>query len=404
MTLEDSLSESESSFVWESAEAEDQSPERDNHAWDAPGGRELGDDIEDEEPDDEEESDDEEDEDEYDSAVGDLGAEPDLPGSDSDLGPGELVAGGLGAALGDDMDSVIDDDDDDDEGDEGEDEDGDGDGDGDGTEAEGAKAEAKEGEADAAAPQRSAPSARVIKKPVSKKTEADEEVNNPDTPVPSKDKMLKALEWAFESEDEVTPDMLGKFCEHALFMLKKNSEMNLTKDIDPKELAAKVYLDSWRITRLVPLMARRVLDLGSGGGYPGIPLAIAEPNLSMLLLDSTRTHADFMEESIKKLGLRNCRALWDRAEEYLATERVDVVVVRAVSSVRENVRVLRKVRHSMKDVVMLKGKSWSREVRAAEREAERLGFKLDTVWEHELPGEMGQRAILVYRAPGGAGL
>jgi hypothetical protein len=64
---------------------------------------------------------------------------------------------------------------------------------------------------------------------------------------------------------------------------------------------------------------------------------------------------------------------------------------------------LRKVRHSHKDLVMLKGPSWSREVRAGEREAERLGFKLDTVMEHELPAEMGKRAVLVYRAPGGHG-
>jgi hypothetical protein len=65
------------------------------------------------------------------------------------------------------------------------------------------------------------------------------------------------------------------------------------------------------------------------------------------------------------------------------------------------VRLLRKVKHSLKDLVLLKGPSWSREARAAEREAERLGFRLDTVWEHELPGELGSRAILVYRAPGG---
>ena len=70
---------------------------------------------------------------------------------------------------------------------------------------------------------------------------------------------------------------------------------------------------------------------------------------------------------------------------------------------RENVRLLRKVRHSLKDLVMLKGPSWSREVRAGEREAERLGFRLDTVFEHELPGELGERALLVYRAPGGHG-
>ena len=56
--------------------------------------------------------------------------------------------------------------------------------------------------------------------------------------------------------------------------------MNLTAILDPKEVAAKHYLDSWRVTRLVPLMARKVLDLGTGAGFPGLPIAMAEPNCS----------------------------------------------------------------------------------------------------------------------------
>ena len=132
-------------------------------------------------------------------------------------------------------------------------------------------------------------------------------------------------------------------------------------------------------------------------------MALAEPNLSMTLVDSTRKKVEFLEECIQQVGLKNTRAVWDRAEDYLTKERVDIVIVRAVSSVRENVRLLRKVRHSLKDYVMLKGSSWSREVRAGEREAERLGFRLETVWEHELPEGMGARAILIYRAPGAQG-
>ena len=124
----------------------------------------------------------------------------------------------------------------------------------------------------------------------------------------------------------------------------------------------------------------------------------------MTLCDRTKKKVDWLQEIVTQLGAKNCHPVWTPAEEYLTRERVDIVLVRAVSSVRENVRTLRKVRHSLQDYVMLKGSSWSREVRAAEREAERLGFKLDTVWEHELPDEMGGRAILVYRAPGGAGM
>ena len=244
-------------------------------------------------------------------------------------------------------------------------------------------------------------------KPASKKkakAEEDEEVAHPDTPVPTAKKMQSALEWAFEGEEEVTPEMIASLTKHALLVLKANREMNLLTVFDPKELAAKFYLDSWRVSRLVPLMARRIVDLGAGGGFPGIPVAIAEPMCSMVLCEANPKKAANLESMVKALGLRNVKVQAMRAEDYLATERCDAVLVREVSSVRENVRTLRKVRHSLKDYVMLKGKSWSREVRAAERESERLGFKLDTVWEHELPDEMGSRAVLVYRAPGGAGM
>ncbi len=236
------------------------------------------------------------------------------------------------------------------------------------------------------------------------KAEEDEEVANPDTPVPTAKKMRAALDWAFEGEEDITPEVLEVFTKHALLTLKANREMNLVTVLDPKELSAKVYLDSWRVTRLVPLMARRIVDVGAGAGFPGLILAIAEPMCSMVLCEANVKKATNLESMVAELGLRNVTVAAMRAEDYLSTERCDAALVRAVSSVRENIRTLRKVRHSLKDYVMLKGKSWSREVRAAEREAERLGFKLDTVWEHELPEELGARAVLVYRAPGGAGM
>ena len=246
-----------------------------------------------------------------------------------------------------------------------------------------------------------------VKKAAPKKRKAgdeDEEVAFPDTKVPKEKDMLAALQKAFEGQDDVDAALLARFTQHALAVLETNRVMNLTSIIEPREVAVKHYLDSWRITRIVPLMARRVLDLGSGGGFPGIPIALAEPMCSVILCESIQKKAKFLEEVVARLGLRNVRVVAERAEEFLARERVDIVVIRAVSSVRENIRTLRKVRHALQDLVMYKGSSWGREVRAAEREAERLGFKLDTVMEHELPEDMGKHAILVYRAPGGAGM
>lgn len=231
----------------------------------------------------------------------------------------------------------------------------------------------------------------------------DEELQYTDSPIASEDELRAAMDWAFEAEEDVPAALLDLYAKHARMVLEGNQRMNLTAIVEPKEMAAKHYLDSWRATRLLPLMGRSVLDLGTGAGFPGLPIGTAEPNCVVTLLDSTRKRIDFLEECLEKLGTKNLTAVWDRGEEHLARNKYEIVVMRAVSSVRENVRTLRKVRHSHKDLVMLKGPSWSREVRAGEREAERLGFRLDTVWEHELPGEMGGRAILVYRAPGGHG-
>ncbi|MDA8592983.1 16S rRNA (guanine(527)-N(7))-methyltransferase RsmG [Planctomycetota bacterium] len=257
------------------------------------------------------------------------------------------------------------------------------------------------GDEDGTEPEASEGEARSKKR---KGSDEDEEVEHPDTPVPSAAKMRKALDKAFAGQEDIDERMLDLMTKHARLLLETNRTMNVTAILDPTEIAVKHYLDSWRVTRMVPLVARTVLDLGSGGGFPGIPVAIAEPDCSMILCESIGKKARFLEETVEKLGLKNVRVVHARAEDYLASNRVDLVLIRAVSSVRENVRVLRKVRHSVKDVVMLKGNSWGREVRAAEREAERLGFKLDTVLEHELPDEMGSRAMVVYRAPGGDGL
>ena len=236
-------------------------------------------------------------------------------------------------------------------------------------------------------------------RPSAKSIDPDALLLHADKPVPSLDELRAALVWAFAAE-EVAPALLDRFAEHARLVLQGNQRMNLTAILEPREVAAKHVLDSWRATRLLPLSGKRVLDLGSGAGYPGIPMALADSQTRVTLVDSMHKRAAFLEECLGQLGLGNASAIVARGEDHLQKNRYDMVVMRSISSVRENVRLLRKVKHSIRDLVMLKGPAWSRETRAAEREAERLGFRLDTVWEHELPGDMGKRAILVYRAPG----
>jgi len=233
--------------------------------------------------------------------------------------------------------------------------------------------------------------------------EVEEKIEFAGAKIATEKELRKALEWAFTGED-AEPELLDRFARHARMVLEAALEMNITKIIDPREVAAKHYLDSWRSTRLLPLMGKSLVDIGSGAGFPGLPIAMSEIHTRVILIEAKAQKAAFLQRVVDELKVKNVTVIADRAEEYLARNRHDVGIMRAISSVRENVRLLRKVRHSIKDLVMLKGQSWSREVRAGEREAERLGFRLDTVWEHELPDGLGQRAVLVYAAPGGQGM
>lgn len=232
--------------------------------------------------------------------------------------------------------------------------------------------------------------------------EIEEDPPGPDLPAPAIDELRAAMQWAF-TDQEIAPEVLDAFAEHARLVLEGNRKVNMTAILDPREIAVKHYLDSWRVCQFLPMFGHTVLDVGTGAGFPGVPIAITEPMARVTVLDSTKKKTDFVQSSVDSLGLKNIDVHWGRAEDWLTTNRADIALFRAVSSIRENVRTLRKARHAIRDVVMLKGKSWSREVRAAEREVERLGFSLDTVWEHSLPDGMGERAILVYRAPGGQG-
>jgi len=98
-----------------------------------------------------------------------------------------------------------------------------------------------------------------------------------DLALPTLADLRAALDWAFEGED-VTPEYLDRCAEHSLLVQEASRRMNLTKIVDPRESAAKHYLDCWRAAQMLPLLGKTVLDLGSGAGYPGVPIALAEPN------------------------------------------------------------------------------------------------------------------------------
>ena len=130
--------------------------------------------------------------------------------------------------------------------------------------------------------------------------------------------------------DEATQDRLIEF---GTAVLEKNKVMNLTAITDPTQAAELHLLDSLTLLKVLPLAGKSLLDVGTGAGFPGVPLKLAEPSLRLTLLDSLQKRMHWLEtEALPELGVE-ARFLTGRAEDFAAAhrERFDVVASRAVA-------------------------------------------------------------------------
>lgn len=180
-----------------------------------------------------------------------------------------------------------------------------------------------------------------------------------------------------------------------------NKIMNLTGITDPREAMIKHFIDSLEILALFPGLREKVMDVGSGAGFPGIPLAIACPDVSVTLLDSSDKKVKFLSEAIHSLGLNHLRALRGRAEETgrdpLYRERYPLVLSRAVA--RLNVLLELCLPFVAPDGVFVayKGPEAGQELREARNALIELKSCAEQIWEYELPEQRGKRALIVIK-------
>jgi 16S rRNA (guanine527-N7)-methyltransferase len=175
------------------------------------------------------------------------------------------------------------------------------------------------------------------------------------------------------------------FVEYLALLVQWNRAYNLTAVRDVEEMVSKHILDSLAI---IPyLRGQRWLDVGTGPGLPGIPLALAHPDAELALLDSNGKKTRFLREVVRNLALNHVEVIESRVESYHPTRAFDTVVSRAFSALEPMVE---KTRH----LIDTRGLWLAMKGRVPEDELIQLGKSYDTR-TYSVPGVVGERCCIL---------
>lgn len=183
-------------------------------------------------------------------------------------------------------------------------------------------------------------------------------------------------------------------------LLEWNQRLNLTTIDEPREIAIKHFLDSLSCLVAVAITpGMKVIDVGSGAGFPGIPLAIYQPEASMVLVESSKKRVRFLEDVRDRLGIRTLQVVCVRVEELGRKddyrEKFDLAVTRALASLEVVGEYCLPLVRIGGRLIAQKGPHGKEELADARRILEELGGKCSQVIEVELPEGRGSRSLIV---------
>lgn len=177
----------------------------------------------------------------------------------------------------------------------------------------------------------------------------------------------------------LTDEQIGKLDTYARLLVEWNEKMNLTAITEPDEVAVKHFADSLALLSLLPTQSFSLIDVGTGAGFPGVPLKIIRPDMRLTLLDSLNKRLLFLEEVCRTLSLESVTLIHDRAEEAgrkpQLREQFDVATARAVAALPTLCEYCLPLVRVGGRFIAMKGPEGEQEMQAAARAVAQLGGK-----------------------------
>lgn len=207
-----------------------------------------------------------------------------------------------------------------------------------------------------------------------------------------------------EFQIDITKEQINQFIRYYEILMEWNSFMNLTAITDFDEVIKKHFVDSVSLVKALPDIRKKkytLIDIGTGAGFPGIPLKILFPNLKILLLDSLNKRISFLNEVIDKLELAEIDAVHGRAEDYAKKkefrENFDICVSRAVANLSTLSEYCIPFIKCNGYFISYKSEKISEEFDSADRAIKILGGKYERQVEFYLPDSDIYRNLIVIK-------
>ena len=199
---------------------------------------------------------------------------------------------------------------------------------------------------------------------------------------------------------ELKEEQLEKFYLYMNILLEWNEKINLTAITNEEEIILKHFVDSLTINKYIE-DSKSLIDVGTGAGFPGIPIKILRKDLKITLLDSLNKRINFLNEVIEKLELKNIECIHGRAEEFGKNknyrEKYDISTSRAVANMSTLSEYLIPFVKIGGKVLAMKGDKAEEELEEAKKAIKLLGGKVENIDNFYLPNSDIKRSIIIIK-------